>query len=45
VVVERGGQQIAALRCNDDRAAGELGPDWFERVGVVGKGEAFELPE
>lgn len=45
VVVERDGQQIAALRCDDDRAAGELGPDWFERVGVVGQGEAFELPE
>lgn len=45
VVVERGGRQIAALRCDDDRAAGELGPDWFERVGLGGKGEEFELPE
>lgn len=45
VVVERGGRQIASLRCNDDRAVGELGPDWFERVGLVGKGEEFELPE
>jgi hypothetical protein len=45
VVVERGGRRIASLRCNEDRAVGELGPDWFERVGLAGKGEEFELPE
>ncbi len=45
VVVERGGRRIASLRCDEDRSVGELGPDWFERVGLLGKGEAFELPE
>lgn len=45
VVVERGGRQIGALRCDEDRATGKLGPDWLERVGLEGKGEEFELPE
>jgi hypothetical protein len=24
---------------------GEMGPDWFERVGVIAEGEEFHFPE
>jgi hypothetical protein len=44
IVVERRGARIATLVCDSGQATGELGPDWFERVGVGANGEAFELP-
>lgn len=44
IVVERAGRQIASLPCEGGRAAGELGPDWFERVGLESRGEVFDLP-
>lgn len=44
IVVERAGRQIASLPCVDGRAEGELGPDWFERVGLDARGESFDLP-
>lgn len=44
IVVERRGQSIAALPCDGGKAEGELGPDWFERVGLQAKGEEFDLP-
>ncbi len=44
VVVERRGDVIASLRC-DDAPRSELGPDWFERVGVTAPDDhAFDVP-
>jgi len=44
VVVERRGQAVAHLRC-DDLPRSELGPDWFARVGVQAPDEStFEVP-
>ncbi|MCE3003621.1 MAG: hypothetical protein LW860_13125 [Xanthomonadaceae bacterium] len=44
IVVERRGEAIATLACNGGKSEGELGPDWFERVGMQAKGEEFDLP-
>ena len=43
VVVERNGKRIASLRCTG-KDSGEMGPDWFQRVGLSAKGEDFDLP-
>lgn len=45
VVVERGDRTIAHLPCDGGDAAGELGPAWFEQVGLAPNGEVFDLPE
>jgi hypothetical protein len=44
VVVERGNATLASLPCTGP-LLGELGPDWFERVGVQSKGEDFLFPD
>lgn len=44
VVVERQGKAIATLKCTG-KPAGELGPDWFERMGIKANGQDFEFPD
>lgn len=44
IVVERQGKAIATLKCAGDRI-GELGPDWFERVGIKANGQDFDFPD
>lgn len=44
LVVEKDGRRIAHFKCNGP-VAGELGPDWFDRVGVQAKGEDFDFPD
>ncbi len=44
LVVERDGKRIASLKCAGD-AAGELGPVWFDRVGVTSGGRDFDFPD
>lgn len=45
IVVERNGKTVATLRCSD-KAAGLLGPDWFERAGVRTRAdEDFLFPD
>jgi hypothetical protein len=44
VQVERDGRAIATLPCSGP-LHGEMGPDWFERVGVIAEGEEFHFPE
>jgi hypothetical protein len=44
VIVERRGDVIASLRC-DDTPRSELGPDWFAHVGVTAPDDhAFDVP-
>jgi hypothetical protein len=43
VVVERGGKAIANVKCSDE-PAGELGPEWFEKMGVVVGKQDFLFP-
>lgn len=43
-VVERQGKAIATLKCTG-KAAGELGPDWFERMGIKANGQDFDFPD
>lgn len=44
VAVERNGKLIANVKCSGG-VTGELGPDWFEKIGVsVRKDEEFFLP-
>ena len=43
VQVERDGKPIATLPCSGP-LQGELGPDWFERVGIIAEGENFDFP-
>lgn len=44
LVAEQQGKEIAALRCVG-KATSELGPDWFQRVGIQSGGEDFLMPE
>ena len=44
IVVERQGKAIATLKCAGDRI-GELGPDWFERVGIKANGQDLDFPD
>lgn len=44
IVVERQGKTIATLKCTGERI-GELGPDWFERVGIKSNGQDFDFPD
>lgn len=43
VVVERKGKAVARLKCSGKEIS-ELGPDWFERMGIQDKDQDFELP-
>lgn len=43
VQVERDGQIIATLPCTGPLRSA-LGPDWFERMGVIAEGEEFYFP-
>lgn len=43
LVVERGGKRIAHLACTGP-VTGDLGPDWFGKVGLESRGEDFDLP-
>lgn len=44
IVVERDGKRIAHLKCGA-AADGEMGPVWFEKVGLKTKGEDFLFPD
>jgi hypothetical protein len=44
VVVARSGKAIANLKCGG-KPAGELGPDWLDKVGIQANGEEFDFPE
>jgi hypothetical protein len=44
VVVERQGKTIATLKCSS-KPIGELGPDWFERMGIKANGRDFDFPD
>jgi hypothetical protein len=44
VVVERAGQQLAKLPCSNN-PVGVMGPDWFEKAGVVRGGQEFYFPD
>ena len=44
VVVEHQGKAIASLKCTQ-AATSELGPVWFDQVGVQSRGETFDLPD
>ena len=44
VAVEQAGRMVANLKCSG-RPASLLGPDWFEKAGVQGRGEEFDFPD
>lgn len=44
VQVERDGSPLATLPCSGPLQS-NLGPDWFEQVGVISEGEEFYFPE
>ena len=44
VVVERQGKTIAALKCSS-KPIGELGPDWFQQMGIKANGQDFDFPD
>ncbi len=44
VVVERQGKAIATLKCTS-KPLDELGPDWFDRMGVKASGQDFDFPD
>jgi hypothetical protein len=44
VVVERQGKAIATLKCSS-KPIGELGPDWFQRMGITANGQDFDFPD
>ena len=44
IVVEQAGKAVANLKCGG-RPASLLGPDWFGKVGVQGRGEDFDFPD
>ena len=44
IVVERGGKVIAKLKCADEPIS-ELGPDWFDKVGITSGGQEFLFPD
>jgi hypothetical protein len=43
VVVERGGKQIANVKCTTAPLS-ELGPDWFSKAGIKGDKDGFDMP-
>jgi hypothetical protein len=44
VVVEHRGKVIASLKCSRS-ATSELGPAWFDKVGMQSRDESFDLPD
>ena len=44
VVVERQGKVVATLKCSS-KPISELGPDWFERMGIKANGQDFDFPD
>ncbi len=44
VAVERNGEQVANLPCSGPLKS-ELGPEWFEQVGITDNEEWFDFPE
>jgi hypothetical protein len=44
ITVEKNGKAIAQLKCNAE-AVSELGPDWFDRMGITDQGKDFEFPD
>lgn len=44
IVVESQGKVLATLKCSQP-VTSELGPDWFNKVGIQSRGEDFDLPE
>ncbi len=44
LVVQRGGKQVANLKCTGALTS-ELGPEWFEKVGVSAGKEEFDFPD
>lgn len=44
VLVEHRGEQVANLPCTGPLIS-ELGPDWFEQIGISAEGEEFYFPE
>jgi hypothetical protein len=44
IVVERQGKAIATLKCTT-KPISELGPDWFERMGIKANGQDFDFPD
>jgi len=44
VVVERQGKAIATLKCTS-KPIGELGPYWFEQIGITANGQDFGFPD
>jgi hypothetical protein len=44
VVVERQGKAIATLKCSS-KPIGELGADWFQRMGITANGQDFDFPD
>ncbi|MBS0519547.1 MAG: hypothetical protein JSR90_12715 [Proteobacteria bacterium] len=44
VVVERGGKEVASLKCSD-KPRSLLGPDWFDKTGVTRGNVDFDFPD
>ena len=44
VVVERQGKVVATLKCSS-KPISELGPDWFQRMGITANGQDFDFPD
>lgn len=44
VVVERQGKAIATVKCTS-KPGGELGPYWFEQMGITANGQDFDFPD
>jgi hypothetical protein len=44
LTVEKNGKAIAQLKCNGEPQS-ELGPDWFEKMGITSGGKEFDFPD
>lgn len=44
LVATKQGKEVASFKCVG-APRGELGPDWFQRVGITDGGQDFEMPE
>lgn len=45
LVVEQSRKQVAVLKCNNPRVDSELGPVWFEQVGLKSGDQDFDFPD
>lgn len=43
-MIERQGKVIATLKCTG-KPISELGPGWFERMGIKASGQDFDFPD